>query len=167
MLLAWVGVIILYSGALMRLPFVLCLTTLLAIASLEPAHACGTKRYCTDMRNCAEATYYHRECRLTRLDRDKDGIPCETKCGKTKRVHERRLAAETNGKALAVIFGSASTALSLTDTSPDTTEYSCSTPKRFCKEMDTCAEATFYLKKCRVSGLDGNRDGIACNSLCR
>ncbi|MCA0434059.1 MAG: excalibur calcium-binding domain-containing protein [Proteobacteria bacterium] len=33
--------------------------------------------------------------------------------------------------------------------------------------MTSCAEATFYLKTCGVSSLDGNNDGIACNALCK
>ena len=140
---------------------------LVALVSISYASACGSKRYCKQMANCAEATYYYRECGLDRLDRDKDGIPCETKCGKTRSVHERRLAVQTSGKTLMLMFGSASGSTALTDTSADPAGYTCSVRKRFCKEMDTCDEATFYLKKCGVAGLDGNRDGIPCNSLCR
>ena len=40
-------------------------------------------------------------------------------------------------------------------------------PKRYCKEMISCEEAQFYLKECGRSSLDGNNDGIPCNSLCR
>lgn len=151
----------------MRFSLIVCLFACLSIISFEVAQACGSKRYCKEMENCAEATYYLRECGLDRLDRDHDGIPCETKCGKTRSIHERRLAVQTGGKGLGFMYGSASTMLSLTDTTPDTSGFSCSTPKRYCKEMNTCAEATFYLKVCGVGGLDGNRDGIACNALCR
>ena len=38
--------------------------------------------------------------------------------------------------------------------------------KRYCKEMDSCAEASFYLSKCGLTYLDGNGDGVPCNSLC-
>lgn len=38
---------------------------------------CGTKRYCAQMRSCDEAKYYLRQCRVTRLDSDRDGMPCE------------------------------------------------------------------------------------------
>lgn len=41
---------------------------------------CGTKRYCKEMTSCEEAKYYLEHCGLTRLDGDKDGIPCESLC---------------------------------------------------------------------------------------
>ena len=56
------------------------------VFSPNRADACGTKYYCGDMNNCAEASYYYKTCGLRRLDRDRDGIPCETICGKN--IHE-------------------------------------------------------------------------------
>ncbi|HMB74705.1 MAG TPA: thermonuclease family protein [Gammaproteobacteria bacterium] len=41
---------------------------------------CGTKVYCGDMVNCAEALFYLNECGVTRLDGDDDGMPCEAIC---------------------------------------------------------------------------------------
>ena len=41
---------------------------------------CGSKTTCRQMQSCAEARYYLINCGLTRLDRDKDGIPCESIC---------------------------------------------------------------------------------------
>ena len=38
--------------------------------------------------------------------------------------------------------------------------------KRTCREMISCDEAKFYLTSCGVSSLDGDHDGIPCNSLC-
>lgn len=38
--------------------------------------------------------------------------------------------------------------------------------KRFCREMTSCAEARFYLTQCGVRRLDGDHDGIPCESLC-
>lgn len=38
--------------------------------------------------------------------------------------------------------------------------------KRYCKEMTSCEEAKFYLTKCGLSRLDGDGDGIPCESLC-
>jgi hypothetical protein len=55
------------------------------------AEACGTKRYCGEMGSCAEASYHFRTCGLRRLDGDRDGIPCETLCGKNIYDYERRL----------------------------------------------------------------------------
>lgn len=38
--------------------------------------------------------------------------------------------------------------------------------KRRCSEMISCDEAHFYLTRCGVKVLDGNRDGEPCESLC-
>jgi hypothetical protein len=38
--------------------------------------------------------------------------------------------------------------------------------KRTCSEMQSCAEALFYLKHCGQSRLDGDGDGIPCESRC-
>ena len=42
--------------------------------------ACGSKRYCKQMASCEEARFYLNQCGLNRLDRDNDGIPCESIC---------------------------------------------------------------------------------------
>lgn len=44
---------------------------------------CGTKRYCTEMRSCAEARFHLVQCGLKRLDADNDGVPCEAICGQS------------------------------------------------------------------------------------
>lgn len=44
--------------------------------------------------------------------------------------------------------------------------FSCS-GKRYCREMTSCEEAKFYLTSCGVRSLDGNRDGVPCEKLCR
>jgi cold shock CspA family protein len=36
--------------------------------------------------------------------------------------------------------------------------------KRYCSEMTSCEEATFYLKNCPGVKIDGDRDGIPCES---
>ncbi len=41
---------------------------------------CGQKRYCREMASCDEAIFYLRECGLSALDRDGDGVPCEALC---------------------------------------------------------------------------------------
>ena len=41
---------------------------------------CGSKRYCRDMTSCEEAMFYLQTCGLTRLDGDRDGVPCESIC---------------------------------------------------------------------------------------
>lgn len=39
--------------------------------------------------------------------------------------------------------------------------------KRTCGEMATCAEARFQLERCNLTALDGDGDGVPCESLCR
>jgi len=39
--------------------------------------------------------------------------------------------------------------------------------KRYCREMTSCAEAKFYLQQCGRSSLDGDSDGVPCESICR
>ena len=50
--------------------------TLGAIPKVE----CDTKRTCTQMKTCEEAIAFLRQCRLTGIDGDGDGIPCEKLC---------------------------------------------------------------------------------------
>jgi len=42
--------------------------------------SCGGKSRCGDMSSCAEARFYLEQCGLSRLDRDHDGVPCESIC---------------------------------------------------------------------------------------
>ncbi|MDO8997662.1 MAG: thermonuclease family protein [Sediminibacterium sp.] len=46
----------------------------------EANFSCGTKKYCTQMTSCEEAKFYLKQCGLGRLDRDGDGVPCESIC---------------------------------------------------------------------------------------
>jgi len=39
--------------------------------------------------------------------------------------------------------------------------------KRYCREMTSCEEARFYLTQCGVRSLDGNSDGVPCETLCK
>lgn len=41
---------------------------------------CGAKSTCGQMTSCAEARHYLDDCGLSKLDRDHDGIPCESLC---------------------------------------------------------------------------------------
>jgi endonuclease YncB( thermonuclease family) len=45
-------------------------------------------------------------------------------------------------------------------------EFKCGT-KRYCKEMSSCEEARYYLENCGLSRLDGDGDGIPCETLCK
>lgn len=41
---------------------------------------CGQKKTCGEMKNCEEAKFYLRYCGLKQLDRNRDGVPCESLC---------------------------------------------------------------------------------------
>lgn len=43
--------------------------------------SCNGKRYCREMASCDEAMFYLNQCGVYKLDRDRDGVPCETICG--------------------------------------------------------------------------------------
>ena len=45
------------------------------------------------------------------------------------------------------------------------TGFSCGS-KRTCKEMSSCEEAKYYLSRCGSARLDGDKDGLPCESLC-
>ncbi len=45
-------------------------------------YVCAGKTQCSEMRNCAEAEFYLKNCPGTSIDGDLDGIPCEEQhCG--------------------------------------------------------------------------------------
>jgi hypothetical protein len=39
--------------------------------------------------------------------------------------------------------------------------------KRYCREMSSCDEAYFHFEGCGLSRLDGDGDGVPCETLCR
>lgn len=45
------------------------------------AMSCGAKRRCGQMQSCTEARFYLQNCGVRSLDRDGDGLPCESLCG--------------------------------------------------------------------------------------
>jgi endonuclease YncB( thermonuclease family) len=47
-----------------------------------------------------------------------------------------------------------------------TSGFSCG-GKQYCRQMTSCAEARFHLSQCGLSRLDGDGDGVPCESLCR
>lgn len=48
-----------------------------SIQSNNPTASCGAKKYCSQMSSCQEALFYLQQCKLTDLDKDGDGRPCE------------------------------------------------------------------------------------------
>jgi endonuclease YncB( thermonuclease family) len=39
--------------------------------------------------------------------------------------------------------------------------------KTYCREMTSCGEALFHLEECGLTRLDGDGDGVPCETLCR
>ena len=53
-------------------------TPIAAKTPIEPsAFRCDGRRYCSQMKSCAEANYFLANCPGVKMDGDKDGIPCE------------------------------------------------------------------------------------------
>lgn len=127
--------------------------------------SCGAKSLCKEMTSCAEAKYFFEQCGVGRLDADDDGIPCESICGQSDTSMRARSEAQPfaspadDGAPLGLKLQHAP-AKSVAE------DFRCGA-KRTCKQMTTCEEATYYLNTCGVRSLDDNKDGIACNGLCR
>ena len=43
----------------------------------------------------------------------------------------------------------------------------CNSTKRYCKDMISCEEAKFYFTTCNLPYLDGNKNGVPCEKLCK
>ena len=41
------------------------------------AYSCDGREHCSQMRSCAEATYFIQHCPNTKMDGNNDGVPCE------------------------------------------------------------------------------------------
>lgn len=48
--------------------------------SENSGYSCAVNKHCSEMTSCDEAYFYLRSCGQTALDRDKDGVPCESIC---------------------------------------------------------------------------------------
>lgn len=46
-------------------------------AAAGPGYRCDGRTHCSQMRSCAEAAYFLRNCPNTAMDGDGDGVPCE------------------------------------------------------------------------------------------
>lgn len=54
--------------------------TVPVVKSTSSGFTCSGKRFCKQMISCEEARYYLEVCGVHRLDRDNDGIACESIC---------------------------------------------------------------------------------------
>jgi len=80
---------------LMKLKFlsgvVLSTTLIVGTNVTQATFSCDDKRYCKEMTSCDEAYYHLQDCGRTSLDRDKDGIPCESICVAKKKPKAKKL----------------------------------------------------------------------------
>ena len=47
-------------------------------AAAEPTFRCEGKKHCSQMSSCKEAKFYLNNCPGTKMDGDRDGVPCES-----------------------------------------------------------------------------------------
>ncbi|MFU2127810.1 excalibur calcium-binding domain-containing protein [Gallibacterium anatis] len=45
-------------------------------------------------------------------------------------------------------------------------KYSCDDPIPYCKQMQSCEQARFYLNQCGAGQLDRDNDGVPCENVC-
>lgn len=65
-----------YLGSAVTIPVAAPLAAMPASSGFH----CGAKTTCREMSSCAEARFYLRSCGLSKLDRNGDGVPCESIC---------------------------------------------------------------------------------------
>lgn len=91
-----------------------------------------------------------------------------------KQFNEAQAEARTNNRGLWSSCSSSTTAptsqpatqvkqTNTNNSSPDS--YTCSGKTR-CGQMTSCSEAYFYLNSCGVKSLDGDKDGVPCETIC-
>ena len=47
------------------------------VTTASPTFSCDSRKHCSQMTSCAEATYFIQHCPNTKMDGNNDGIPCE------------------------------------------------------------------------------------------
>lgn len=115
----------------------------------QTGFSCSPRKNCSQMSSCAEARFYLTQCQRGDLDSDSDGTPCEAICG----------AASIQQPA------QQPTARVQQPAAPQEPSFSCS-PRKNCGDMSSCAEARYHLRQCGRGGLDRDKDGVPCESIC-
>ena len=108
---------------------------------------CTGKTTCSEMRSCGEALYYISNCPNTeKLDKDSNGIPCEdTLC-------------DTTGIEVDDISVNAPT---VKDMYTPSNKLKCD-GRQYCSQMTSCEEATYFLRNCPNTKMDGDANNIPC-----
>lgn len=68
------------AGAAQRQAYRGSSSTLRPASSTDGSYSCSTRKSCGQMTSCAEARYHLEHCGNSRLDGDRDGVPCEAIC---------------------------------------------------------------------------------------
>jgi Excalibur calcium-binding domain len=54
-----------------------------AVPAVPSGFSCDGRQYCSQMKSCAEAKYFLANCPGSKMDGDKNGVPCEQQwCGR-------------------------------------------------------------------------------------
>ena len=119
----------------------------------QTGFSCSPRKNCGQMSSCDEARFYLTQCQRGDLDRDNDGVPCESMC-QTAAVRQ-----PAQQPAVRVQQPAQSEA-------PAQPAYTCNCSKT-CGAMSSCREAYFQLNNCGCRKRDGNNNGVPCESICR
>lgn len=90
---------------------------------------------------------------------EKQGLWAENSCNGELNFPQTKTETETSQSSSSLTSSSSTTSASVSS------DFICS-GKRTCGQMNSCEEAYFYLNNCGVSGLDRDKDGIPCETIC-
>ncbi len=120
------------------------------------AMQCSGRTPCKEVKNCKQALFELVVCGYQKSDADHDGVPCESVCGRTLTPVLKAMKKKLRNQKVGV--------QGLIGVSDQV--FKCGI-KKYCREMLSCKEAIFHMKKCGLKHLDGNNDGKPCNHLCK
>ena len=81
--------------------------------------------------------------------------------------HNRRITAiQGRGNTFIERWGQQTPPVEVACEATEPTSFTCG-EKCTCGQMESCEEARFHLEQCGLSRLDGNGDGVPCDSLCK
>ena len=117
---------------------------------------CDGRIYCSQMTSCEEAKYFLKNCPNVKMDGNHNGIPCEMQWCNNKAKGE--IAKKDNDIRIEYIDSA--------DYQPKDREYNsfhCD-GRIYCSQMTSCEEAKYFIRHCPNTKMDGDRDGIPCES---
>ena len=127
----------------------------------SPGFSCSPRKSCGQMSSCAEARFHLTQCQRGDLDRDSDGVPCESICQAAVQQPPQQAAPVQQPTRQTSPVQQPTQQVQ----QPAQQGYSCS-PRKNCVDMSSCEEARFHLSQCGRGGLDRDKDGVPCESIC-